>query len=62
MQKHLTNRLVKAKYGYALDSDGKVGNIIVAAPTQAHIKATISVKPLMLVWLLKKAYLRLPLL
>ncbi|WP_456278382.1 tripeptidase T [Bacillus sp. AK128] len=30
-----------AKYGYALDSDGKVGNIIVAAPTQAKVKATI---------------------
>ena len=26
---------ITAKYGYALDSDGKVGNIIVAAPTQA---------------------------
>ncbi|MCD7033246.1 M20/M25/M40 family metallo-hydrolase [Metabacillus sp. GX 13764] len=30
-----------AKYGYALDSDGKVGDIIVAAPTQAKIKAII---------------------
>lgn len=30
-----------AKFGYALDSDGKVGNIIVAAPTQAKVKATI---------------------
>ena len=39
--KALDQSLVKAKYGYALDSDGKVGNIIVAAPTQAHIKATI---------------------
>lgn len=33
--------LLVAKYGYALDSDGKVGNIIVAAPTQAKVKATI---------------------
>ena len=32
---------MKAKFGYALDSDGKVGNIIVAAPTQAKIKAVI---------------------
>ncbi|WP_428909027.1 tripeptidase T [Niallia sp. Krafla_26] len=39
--KALDPTLIKAKYGYALDSDGKVGNIIVAAPTQAHIKATI---------------------
>ncbi|WCK55950.1 M20/M25/M40 family metallo-hydrolase [Aneurinibacillus sp. Ricciae_BoGa-3] len=33
--------LLKAEYGYALDSNGKVGDIIVAAPTQAKIKATI---------------------
>ena len=39
--KALDRSLIKAKYGYALDSDGKVGNIIVAAPTQAQIKATI---------------------
>ncbi len=32
---------LKAKYGYALDSDGKVGNIIVAAPTQAKIQAAV---------------------
>ncbi|KKK33267.1 hypothetical protein WQ57_25445 [Mesobacillus campisalis] len=30
-----------AKYGYALDSDGKVGNVIVAAPTQAKVLAKI---------------------
>lgn len=30
-----------AKYGFALDSDGKVGTIIVAAPTQSKIKATV---------------------
>lgn len=39
--KALDSSLVKAKFGYALDSDGKVGNIIVAAPTQAKVKATI---------------------
>ena len=32
---------ITAKYGFALDSDGKVGNIIVAAPTQAKVRATI---------------------
>ncbi len=39
--KALDPSLLKAKYGYALDSDGKVGNIVVAAPTQAKVKATI---------------------
>ncbi|MFK2824292.1 M20/M25/M40 family metallo-hydrolase [Bacillus sp. B190/17] len=39
--KALDPALVKAKFGYALDSDGTVGNIIVAAPTQAKIKAEI---------------------
>lgn len=39
--KALDPKLVTAKYGYALDSDGKVGNIIVAAPTQAKITAVI---------------------
>ncbi|HWO76183.1 MAG TPA: tripeptidase T [Bacillus sp. (in: firmicutes)] len=39
--KALDSSLVKAKYGYALDSDGAVGNVIVAAPTQAKIKAII---------------------
>ncbi|MEC2305049.1 MULTISPECIES: M20/M25/M40 family metallo-hydrolase [Heyndrickxia] len=33
--------LLKAKYGFALDSDGPVGTIVTAAPTQAKIKATI---------------------
>ncbi len=32
---------LKAKYGYAIDSNGEVGNIIVAAPTQAKINATV---------------------
>ncbi len=35
--KALDETLLKAEYGYALDSDGKVGNIIVAAPTQSKI-------------------------
>jgi tripeptide aminopeptidase len=39
--KALDRNLISAKYGYALDSDGKVGNIIVAAPTQAKITAVI---------------------
>ncbi|MBY0122476.1 tripeptidase T [Bacillus sp. S/N-304-OC-R1] len=39
--KVLDPSLLKAKFGYALDSDGKVGNIIVAAPTQAKVFATI---------------------
>jgi tripeptide aminopeptidase len=39
--KALDSSLLKAKYGYALDSDGLVGNIVVAAPTQAKIKAVI---------------------
>lgn len=39
--KAMDRTLVKAKYGYALDSDGKVGNIVVAAPTQAKIKVTV---------------------
>ncbi|RDI41228.1 tripeptidase T [Falsibacillus pallidus] len=39
--KALDSSLVKAKFGFALDSDGPVGNIIVAAPTQAKVKASI---------------------
>ncbi|MDG5788655.1 M20/M25/M40 family metallo-hydrolase [Evansella sp. AB-P1] len=30
-----------AKYGFALDSDGKVGSLIVAAPTQSKVKAIV---------------------
>jgi len=33
----LDSSLIKAKYGYALDSNGAVGDIAVAAPTQAHV-------------------------
>lgn len=32
---------IKAKYGFALDSDGKIGEICVAAPTQAKIHVAI---------------------
>ncbi|MEW9500334.1 M20/M25/M40 family metallo-hydrolase [Jeotgalibacillus marinus] len=39
--KELNPSYVKAKLGYAVDSDGKVGNIVVAAPTQAKVKAVI---------------------
>ncbi|MGP4081007.1 M20/M25/M40 family metallo-hydrolase [Pseudalkalibacillus sp. R45] len=42
--KELDPAHVDAQYGFALDSDGKVGNIIVAAPTQAKIKAAIKGK------------------
>lgn len=34
--------LLKAKYGYALDSNGKVGEIAVAAPAQAKIHVRIT--------------------
>ncbi|MBU9724080.1 MULTISPECIES: M20/M25/M40 family metallo-hydrolase [Bacillaceae] len=30
-----------ASYGYALDSDGEVGKVIVAAPTQSKVRATV---------------------
>ncbi|WLR49700.1 M20/M25/M40 family metallo-hydrolase [Bacillus tianshenii] len=42
--KALDASYMKAKYGYALDSDGQVGNIIVAAPTQAKVRAVINGK------------------
>jgi tripeptide aminopeptidase len=42
--KELDPSLVDARFGFALDSDGKVGNIIVAAPTQAKVKAVIEGK------------------
>ena len=42
--KALDPSLIKATYGFALDSDEAVGNIIVAAPTQAKIKAVIKGK------------------
>src|SRR5699024_1019462 len=42
--KALEPSYLKAKYGYAIDSNGEVGDIIVAAPTQAKLFATIEVK------------------
>lgn len=42
--KALDPSLMTAKYGYALDSDGPVGDIVVAAPTQAKINAIIKGK------------------
>ena len=39
--KALDPSLVKAEYGFALDSNGKVGDIIVSAPTQAKLKAVV---------------------
>lgn len=42
--KVLDRSLIKATYGFALDSDEAVGNIIVAAPTQAKVQAIIKGK------------------
>ncbi len=42
--KVLDRSLIKATYGFALDSDEAVGNIIVAAPTQAKVHAVIKGK------------------
>jgi len=42
--KALDKSLLKAKYGYALDSNGDVGDIIVAAPTQAKLHVVVKGK------------------
>lgn len=42
--KALNPEHINAKYGYALDSNGDVGDIIVAAPTQAKVFAVIKGK------------------
>ena len=39
--KAIDTSLLTSDYGYALDSDGDVGNIVVEAPYQAHITAKI---------------------
>ncbi|MFB1050427.1 M20/M25/M40 family metallo-hydrolase [Paraliobacillus sp. JSM ZJ581] len=39
--KALTKEKIHASFGYAIDSDGEVGDIVVAAPTQARIKAIV---------------------
>src|SRR5699024_1230706 len=40
--KAIDRSLINAKYGYALDSDGEVGDLIVEAPTQAKIFTIIN--------------------
>lgn len=42
--KALDPKTIHAKFGYALDSNGEVGDIIVAAPTQAKINTIIKGK------------------
>lgn len=42
--KFLEHEKVYAKYGFAVDSDGKIGEIIVAAPYQTKISATLTGK------------------
>lgn len=42
--KEMDPKLITSKYGYAVDSDGKVGGIVTAAPYQAKIWATIQGK------------------
>lgn len=42
--KALDPSVLKAKYGYAIDSNGDVGDIIVAAPTQAKVNVIIKGK------------------
>ncbi|MHA6259558.1 M20/M25/M40 family metallo-hydrolase [Sporosarcina sp. CAU 1771] len=39
--KEMDISLLKAKYGYAIDSDGKVGGIVTSAPYQAKLWTTI---------------------
>ena len=42
--KEMDPTLITAKYGYAVDSDGKVGGIVTAAPFQAKLWTTITGK------------------
>ena len=42
--KALDSSLIHASYGYAIDSNGEIGDIIVAAPNQAKIFATVKGK------------------
>ncbi|CAM3997547.1 M20/M25/M40 family metallo-hydrolase [Mesobacillus zeae] len=39
--KAFDHTLLDAKYGFAIDSHGQVGNVMVAAPSRAKIKATL---------------------
>lgn len=57
--KALDASLIDAKYGYAVDSHGDVGGLIVASPTQAKFEITCHGKAVMQVWHLKKVFLRL---
>lgn len=42
--RELQMEYIEAKYGYALDSDGQVGNIIIGAPYQTKINAVVKGK------------------
>lgn len=42
--KHIDKELLQADFGYALDSDGEVGNIVTSAPYQAKFKVVIKGK------------------
>lgn len=39
--RHLQRDLLQAEYGFAFDSNGSVGDIVVAAPTQAKLRMTV---------------------
>ncbi|TFJ93733.1 M20/M25/M40 family metallo-hydrolase [Lentibacillus salicampi] len=42
--KSIDGSLINAKYGYAIDSNGAVGDVVVAAPTQAKLYAVMKGK------------------
>lgn len=42
--REIDRSLIKADYGFALDSNGPVGDVIIAAPTQAKLTITITGK------------------
>lgn len=42
--REIDHSLIRAEYGFALDSNGAVGDIIIAAPTQAKLHVTITGK------------------
>lgn len=42
--KFIDKELLKAKYGYAIDSNGDVGDLIIAAPTQAKLNVIMKGK------------------
>ena len=55
--KELDPANIKAKYGFAVDSDGKVGGIVTAAPFQAKILQRLLEKRHMQGLLLKRVFL-----